>query len=189
MEAKKLLTIEDLLAYPDEHVELINGEIVKRPMARMEHGLAQSSLSDEMVSLKRKAGPGGWWIVTEASVRYNAHQCPSHDLAGWRKERVPNRPTGVMELIPDWVCEITSPGHERKDLFHNFLLLQRQRVPHYWIILPEDRTLIAYGLIDGKYAVIQTVEGGDGARLGQVRIPPFSELPIDLEYVFGEGAP
>ncbi|MEZ5447535.1 MAG: hypothetical protein R3E89_00345 [Thiolinea sp.] len=48
--------------------------------------------------------------MSEVSVRYSEHHCPTHDLAGWRKERVPNRPTGMMKIVPDWACEITSAG-------------------------------------------------------------------------------
>ena len=69
------------------------------------------------------------------------------------KERVPHRPTGIMKVIPDWVCEITSPGHERKDLFHHFILLQRIKVSYYWVISPENKTLLAYELVDEKYQV------------------------------------
>ena len=186
MKATKLKTIDDLAAWPDERVELIDGEIVKRPMARFEHGLAQSALSDEVQVLKRRIGPGGWWIVTEVSVLYSEHQCPSHDLAGWRKERVPNRPGGVMTIRPDWVCEILSPGHEKKDLFHHFMLLQRAEVPYYWVLSPEDKTLIAYALDDGSYRVIDSVECGKNSDPAKIRIPPFETVEIDLGYVFGE---
>ncbi|MFP4032072.1 MAG: Uma2 family endonuclease, partial [Desulfococcaceae bacterium] len=86
MEVPKLKTVADLLESDDERVELIDGEIVQRPMARSEHALIQSGLSDEILPFKRKSG-GGWWIMTEISVRYGEHQCPAHDLAGWRKER------------------------------------------------------------------------------------------------------
>ena len=86
MEALELLTVDDLFRAEDEDVELIDGEIVRRPMARFEHGLAQLALSDEVQVLRRRDGPGGWWIVTEISIQYSEHQCPSHDLAGWRKE-------------------------------------------------------------------------------------------------------
>lgn len=41
MEAYKRKTFDDLLASPEERVELINGEIVRRPMARSEHGIVQ----------------------------------------------------------------------------------------------------------------------------------------------------
>ncbi len=189
MEAKELRTelktVDDLLQSDDERVELINGEIVKRPMARSEHALIQSSISDEVSLFKRKDGLGGWWIMPEISVRYNEHQCPSHDLAGWRKERVPRRPSGIMNMIPDWVCEITSPGHERKDLFHNFMLLQRSKVSYYWVISPEDKALIAYRLVDGKYHVTFSVECRVEQDFAKARIPPFEEVEIDLSYVFG----
>ncbi|MGH8558065.1 MAG: Uma2 family endonuclease [Methylococcales bacterium] len=186
MEARKLATVDDLLQSADERVELINGEIVKRPMARSEHALIQSSISDEVSLFRRKDGLGGWWIMLEISVKYNEHQCPGHDLAGWRKERVPIRPTGIMNIIPDWVCEITSSGHERKDLFHNFMLLQRSKVSYYWVISPEDKTLIAYRLVDGKYHVTFSVECRFEQDIDKARIPPFEEVEFDLKYVFSD---
>lgn len=185
MKAKKLSTVEDLMQSEDERVELIDGEIVKRPMSRSEHALIQSSISDEVLFFKRKSGQGGWWIMTGISVEYNEHQCPSHDLAGWRKERVPHRPTGIMKVIPDWVCEITSPGHERKDLFHNFILLQRSKVSYYWVISPEDKTLIAYKLVEENYHVTFSVECREQKDFEKTRILPFEEVEIDLGYVFG----
>lgn len=186
MEAKKLKTVDDLAGLPEERVELIDGEIVKRPMARFEHGLAQSALSDEVQLLKRTTGPGGWWIVTEVSVQYSEHQCPTHDLAGWRKERAPDRPSGVMTLRPDWVCEILSPGHEKKDLLHLFMLLQRVEVPFYWVVSPEDKTLIAYALAGRGYRVIESIDCRRASARTKIRIPPFESLAIDLGYVFGE---
>jgi Uma2 family endonuclease len=187
LEAKRFKTVDDLMEAGEERIELINGDIVKRPMARSEHALVQSGISDEVAFYRRKGDPGGWWIMSEISVIYDEHQCPSHDLAGWRKERVPDRPTGMMNVIPDWVCEITSPGHERKDVFHLFMLLQRKKVPHYWLISPEDKTLIAYRLADETYRVAFSVECRSPEDFEKVRIPPFEEVEIDLRYVFGEG--
>jgi Uma2 family endonuclease len=181
----ELLTVDDLIQTAEERVELIDGEIVRRPMARSEHGLAQLALSDEVQLLKRRDGPGGWWIMSEISVRYSEHQCPSHDLAGWRKERVPERPSGIMTLAPDWVCEILSPGHERKDTVHHLLLLQRAAVPYYWILSPEDRTLIVYGLEGGAYRLCYSVAFRPGETPGRARIPPFESIEIDLPYLFG----
>ncbi len=186
MEALKLKTLDDLLLEPDERVELIDGEIVRRPMARSEHGVVQSRAIVELGPFDRTAGPSGWWIITEVSVSYELHQCPSHDIAGWRKERMPQRPRGVIDVPPDWVCEIVSPGHERKDTLKIFLLLQRHRVPFYWLIWPEDRTLIAYRLEDGGYRVIKTITGESIAEQPRVRIPPFDDVELDLAYILGE---
>ena len=181
MEAYKLSTIADLLESPEERVELIDGEIVRRPMARAEHGVVQYRAGVELGPVDRKSGPGGWWIITEISVNYELHQCPCHDLAGWRKQRMPERPRGVIELAPDWVCEIISPGHERKDTLTIFLLLQRHRVPFYWLIWPEDRTLVAYRLDGDHYRVIATL-----SEPVRARIQPFDEIELDLAYLLGD---
>ena len=50
----------------------------------------------ELQPLRRPTGPGRWWIATEISLLYEAHQCPSHDLVGWRRERLPERPSGIV---------------------------------------------------------------------------------------------
>jgi Uma2 family endonuclease len=184
MEARKLYTVADLLAEPDERVELIDGEIVRRPMARGEHGMAQGAAREELGTFNRKSGPGGWWIATEISVAYEAHQCPSHDLAGWRKERMPERPRGVIELTPDWVCEIVSPGHERKDTLTLLLLLQRHRVPYYWLIWPEDRTLVVYALEGDTYRIVATLTAPDDTA-EPVKLPPFEATAIDVGYILG----
>jgi Uma2 family endonuclease len=185
MEALKLKTLADLLDWPEERVELIDGDIVQRPMARMEHGFVQSNTVAELDRFRRTSGPGGWWIASEISVHYSAHQCPTHDLAGWRKERLPERPRGVVEIAPDWVCEIVSPGHERKDTLTLFLLLQRHQVPYYWLIWPEDRTLIAWQLDGGSYHVIASVTAPD-ADERKMRIPPFESVEIDVGYILGD---
>jgi Uma2 family endonuclease len=185
MEVFKLKTLDDLFDTPEERVELIDGAIVQRPMARMEHGLAQHRASVELGPFDHPSGPGGWWIASEISVHYTAHQCPTHDLAGWRKERLPERPRGVVEIAPDWVCEIVSPGHERKDTLTLFLLLQRHQVPFYWLIWPEDRTLIAFQLDGQSYRVIASVTLS-GPEEGKMRIPPFEAVEIDVGYILGD---
>ncbi len=86
-----------------------------------------------------------------------------------------------MEITPDWVCEIVSPGHESKDTVRNFNTLMRYKVPYYWLIWPEDEALIAYKLVEGKYLVIELIEGG-----GKVRVEPFEEVDFDLDYIFGK---
>ncbi|WP_243448513.1 Uma2 family endonuclease [Candidatus Thiosymbion oneisti] len=95
--------------------------------------------------------------------------------------------TAIRRMTPDWVCEITSPGHERKDLFHNFMLLQRNKVSYYWVISPEDKALIAYELVDEKYRVTLSVEYRVEKPFDKARIPPFEEVEIDLNYIFGDG--
>jgi Uma2 family endonuclease len=93
-----------------------------------------------------------------------------------------------MTLAPDWVCEILSPGHERKDTVHHLLLLQRAAVPYYWILSPEDRTLIVYALDGGSYRVCFSVAYRPPETPARARIPPFESIDIDLGYIFGESS-
>jgi Uma2 family endonuclease len=91
-----------------------------------------------------------------------------------------------VELTPDWVCEIVSPGNERKDTLTLLLLLQRRLVPYYWLIWPEERTLLAYGLDGVSYRIVANLTAaGPNAAPGteRVTIPPFEAAPIDLGYI------
>jgi Uma2 family endonuclease len=119
--------------------------------------------------------------LTEISVAYEAHECPSHDIAGWRRERLPRLPDGPIELRPDWVCEIVSPGHEKKDTRSIPLLLRRHGVPYYWLIWPEDRALIAYALDGGDWRVVASLKGADRAP-----VPPFDSVELDFGAVLGD---
>lgn len=184
MEAHKLKTIDDLMdaLKADERLELINGEIVKRPMARFEHGQVQFNLGDELGQLRRKgSGDGGWWFAAEVSVKYSEHQVPCHDMAGWRKERVPKKPSGVVTISPDWVCEIVSPGHISKDTVQILNILKDNKVPYYWIIDPEEKALTVYQFVEDGYKVIASIQ-----EQSKVRLEPFPELEFDLAYIFGD---
>lgn len=61
----------------------------------------------------------------------------------------------------------------------NRLVLQRHAVPYYWVISPEQRTLIAYRLVKGKYAIMLSAEHDE-----KLRIEPFAEIEFDLALVF-----
>ncbi|WP_295884747.1 Uma2 family endonuclease [uncultured Thiohalocapsa sp.] len=180
MEAVKLKTLEDLLLAPEEDVELIGGEIVRRPMTRASHAAVQGNARGELHAFTHGSGPGGWWILTEVSVAYEPHECPRHDLAGWRRERLPHLPDGIIDLPPDWVCEIVSPGHEKKDTLTLPLLLRRHRVPFYWLIWPEDRVLIAHRLEGEEWRVIATLKDTASGR-----VPPFEAMALNLGDILG----
>ncbi|WP_242475388.1 hypothetical protein [Thiohalocapsa halophila] len=44
------------------------------------------------------------------------------------------------------------------------MLLSRHRVPDYWIIWPENKTLIAYALDGEDWRMITTVQGSQRAH-------------------------
>lgn len=186
MDAKKLATVEDLLLVPeDQRVELINGEVIYHSQPLPRHGRAQAALGGLLNPFDRKGGgdgPGGWWILTEAGVRYSVHTACIHDLAGWRRERMPELlDEHYVPIIPDWVCEILSPSNRSHDLVRKKAILHQAQVPHYWIIDPIDKTISVHRWqSDGYVNIINCVAGE------RVKLPPFEAVEVDVSYLLGE---
>lgn len=183
--ARKRLTAEALRALDEDvHAEIIDGELVIEAMARFEHGDAQSSISSEIKSRFGGQGPpgaGGWWIATEVTVEYSAHQVYCHDVAGWRKSRVASRPTGSpVKTRPDWVCEILSTNR-RKDLVEKRENLHAAGVGHDWIVDLDASLLTVLRHHADAFLVVQTVSPGQRARL-----EPFDAVELEVARLFGD---
>lgn len=177
-------TIDDLYAYPeDAPIELIDGVISERAAPRPRHGRSQKrigAITDIYDRNPSDYDPGGWWIFTEVDVRYNQHNCPTHDLAGWKRERLVEIPDGVIEIPPDWVCEILSPTHIKRDTVEKFRLLQQCQVPWYWIIDPDQQMITVYEFQPNQhYGVSTIVQSGETANL-----EPFTEVEFEVSSIF-----
>ena len=62
------------------------------------------------------------------------------DLAGWRRERMPEVPdAAAFELPPDWVCEVLSASTAAMDRADKMPLYARAHVRHVWLIDPFSR--------------------------------------------------
>ena len=59
---------------------------------------------------------------------------------------------------PDFIIEITSPSTDRKDKFVKYHKYLQARVPEYWIIDPENRTVSVFILDNGRY--MHSIFGG-----------------------------
>ncbi len=168
----------------EEHAEIIDGQLVRETMTSFEHGDAQVSLGGELKSRFRGDGPsggGGWWIATEVDVLYAETQIFRHDAAGWRKSRIPKRPSGPrVTIAPDWVCEILSTNRN-KDLVDKRRVLHEQKVPHYWILDLEAPLLSVLRYHPDGYLIVATVAPGERARL-----EPFDAIELDVEKLFGD---
>jgi Uma2 family endonuclease len=81
---------------------------------------------------------------------------------------------------PDMVIEILSPSSFRQDRFVKFLKYQEAGVREYWIVDPEDQTVFAHVLHDGKY--FTNAYGNTGA----VPVHVLDGCTIDLAEVFAE---
>jgi Uma2 family endonuclease len=81
---------------------------------------------------------------------------------------------------PDFVIEILSPSSLRTDKITKFNQYLNAGVREYWIVDPNDKTVAAHVLINGKYTT--TYYGSDSA----VPVHVLEGCVIDLEAVFAE---
>jgi Uma2 family endonuclease len=182
--ARRLATWEDLLATPDDgrtH-EILSGQIEGLPRPLPRHGRSQGQLYARLSGPfdPGEGGPGAWWLIIEPDVRLSPHDIVAPDLAGWRRERVPDFPeTRPIDLAPDWVCEIVSPRDGGRDRVRKADLYLRSSVPFYWILDPTERTLEAFAARDGAWLRLGAWADDDSPR-----IPPFEAIEIDVGGLF-----
>lgn len=181
-----LATADDLAALPEGHrTEVIGGALVQKAGPSFEHGDAQSSIAELLKPpfQRGRGGPGGWWIATEVEVELAAHDVYLPDVAGWRRERVLERPRGRPICIrPDWVCEVLSVSNALNDLGVKLAAYHRAGVEHYWVVDPERETLKVFRSTSEGY-----VEALRAGRADVGPAEPFEALELRVGDLFGDG--
>ncbi|RTZ71641.1 MAG: Uma2 family endonuclease [Gammaproteobacteria bacterium] len=175
---EKPASYEDLLGVPGNLVaEIIHGHLYTSPRPAPRHARAASSLGAKInppFDLGDN-GPGGWWILDEPELHLDEDVFVP-DLAGWRRERMPQLPdTAWFELPPDWICEVLSPSTERIDRAEKMPRYAHHGVKWLWLVDPDIKTLEAFELHDGQWLLLETL-----ADDAMVRLPPFdaAEFPL-----------
>lgn len=175
---RKPATFDDLVLRGDpDRLEIIHGEVVEKAVPSPEHSFAEAKLVASVDPFNRKPGgngPGGWWIFTEIHVSYPHGEVYCHDCAGWRRDRIATRPAGwPVRNRPHWVAEILSPKHERRDIVDKAFVLHAAEVPHYWIIDPEEQSLLVQRWSREGYVVVLRAVAGE-----TVRAEPFDAIEL-----------
>lgn len=180
-------TPSDLLARADrDRLELVGGELMPKVAPTAEHGRGQGATVKSLGRrFDRKPGgrwPGGWWFATETHVQYAGGAVFCHDLVGWRRDRVPEFPTGfAVRIRPDWVCEVLSPRNEKRDFVDKPRALHAAEVPHYWILDAQEKLLIVHRWSQDGYTMVLSA-GADET----VRAEPFDAVELRVAVLFGD---
>jgi Uma2 family endonuclease len=176
-------TYEDLCALP-EHVvgEIIDGELVVSPRPAARHASASSMLGAELLGTfgrGNRGGPGGWVILDEPELHV-VGQVMVPDLAGWRRERMPQVPdVPYFELAPDWLCEVLSPSTAARDRTRKMRHYLRAGVGHVWLVDPGLQTLEVFRLDGETWRLVMSAAGDT-----KVRAEPFDAAELDLAVVW-----
>jgi Uma2 family endonuclease len=188
MSTPKNATAEDLrrLHGEDARYEIIHGVIVPKVAPRPVHSAAQTySLAALTRRFDRRVGgkwPGGWWLRHELHVEYETGELFCHDACGFRRDQhavIPNE--WPVQIRPDWVCEALSPGHLKRDRVDKWAVLFRARVPHYWIVNPEEKILEVNRWTPEGYVCVLTASSGD-----LIRAEPFDSVELRAAVLFGD---
>ncbi|WP_375584301.1 Uma2 family endonuclease [Cyclobacterium xiamenense] len=82
---------------------------------------------------------------------------------------------------PDLIVESLSPGNNKKEIQLKYEVYETSGVKEYWLVHPDERTLLIYTLESGKYRPSRLFTFGDWVR--SLALPGFE---LDLDEVFGE---
>jgi Uma2 family endonuclease len=154
--------------------------VMSRPHPR--HQRAMKGLLNALSARDADVGGSGWWILGEVEVRFPGGRLLVPDILGYRTERLPELPDeNPLTIIPDWCCEIVSPGSVRDDRLKKLRIYAAHGVPWTWIVDPDARTVECYEAADHLPRQAVVAQAGETAAL-----PPF-DLPVVIDQLWGAG--
>jgi len=184
-------TRADVDALPPHVVgEILAGELVVSPRPALPHANATSVLGALLNTAFQLGigGPGGWWIIDEPELSLGIdprYDPVVPDIAGWRRDATPYLPVApVHSQVPAWVCEVISPGTQRRDRILKVPFYARAGVRHVWLVDPIAETLEVLRL-DGAHYLLAAAYGGAEV----VQAEPFQALALPLGALWDRGEP
>jgi len=160
--------------------------LVSRPVGSRSatlHAYAASQLGAELIATygagRGSSSASAWMLLSGLEIHLGSSVL-APDLLGWRRERLP-RPwdTRPIDVVPDWICEVTSPSNGRHDRLVKARLYAERGVPAVWLVDPDLRVLEALALERGRW--VDAGRHGDG---DVARIPPFDAIELDVGRLF-----
>lgn len=82
---------------------------------------------------------------------------------------------------PDIVVEILSPSNSTKELKNKYDVYEEAGVKEYWVVFPQEKTMLVYTLTDSKFISSKLMVAGD--IITSSVLPGFT---MDLTELFGE---
>lgn len=184
----KRAAYDDVLrAPPGMTAEVLDGELHLLPRPRRSHLRTASGLGAFLFGAFQAGvgGPGGWTILHEPELHLGAEpDIVVPDLGGWRTGRLVDDEEvdePFITVVPDWVCEILSPGTLRVDRMKKMPIYAREQVGHVWLVDPREHTVEVFRHDGRGYALVGTY-GGDDA----VRAEPFEAAEIPPAFLWGK---
>jgi len=175
---KRPATYADLEAVPDHLVaEIIDGVLVTRHHGYLAPACARTMLSFNLrtLSQKRSAPDAPWQIVTLPELHLG-RDVVVPELAAWSVARLPYLTDELVDIAPDWACELTSDGSGMNPALPEKIELYRSvGVRFMWIVNLRPASVAAFENDAGRWTKIGNWNAAD-----TVRAPPFDAISFSL---------
>jgi Uma2 family endonuclease len=143
----EVLTGEHLLAMGDiGPCELVDGKVVPMTPTGGEHARIEAALGLELALFVRQRQVG-WVLGGEVGIftRRDPDRVRGADLAFISRQRAPDGPPkGFLEVGPELVVEIISPGDRWQEVQQKLAEYFALGVEQVWVVEPENRALLVY---------------------------------------------
>lgn len=139
--------------------ELLEGELVMTPSPRTVHQRVAFRLA---VLLDGAVGEGVEVLPAPIDVHLSARTVLQPDVVVVRTDQLVDE--GVTGA-PVLAVEVLSPSTRRRDLQAKPELLERSGCAHYWVVDPDEVSLRAWSLTEGRYVLRVHAVGDDEVRL------------------------
>ncbi|KAA2266190.1 Uma2 family endonuclease [Solihabitans fulvus] len=166
------LTVDDLETLPDDghRYELIDGMLLVSPAPGTRH---QKVVLQTAFRLEQVCPDDLHVLAAPYAVRPSNTVELQPDVLVARDEDLTDR---LLPVAPVLAVEVLSPSSALSDLNYKKAAYQRLGVPSYWVIDPQEPTLVVFELDeDGRYELVAEVKDQDAfeaTRPFPVRIVP-----------------
>lgn len=145
------LSADKYLDLPDDgfKYQVLNGIVVVSPRPTPGHQLLLGELIGQLGVLTRR--PPIARAYADIDVRFDFDLVYRPDIVVIRRDRIPKTPKRI-DIVPDLIVEILSPGSEAMDQRTKFADYERYGVQEYWIVeVAPVLAVRAFTLTGGRY--------------------------------------
>jgi Uma2 family endonuclease len=168
----------DLERWPEDgrRYELYNGEVFEIPSPILLHQFVLGRLYLALSAYVQVHG--GSVFVAPLDIVLTDYDVVQPDVLLFMAERehLLDMYT-VTRHAPDLAVEILSPSTARNDRGRKLRLLERHRVPEYWLVDPDAPSVEVYRLSDARLVLAGTARGDEPTLLPELDLRPSALLP------------
>lgn len=164
------MSYDEYLALPEGmRAEWVDGEVVVTPPPSFQHQIASRRISRRL-----EASLPDLIVVDAVGVELPGSRVRIPDVVA--VTRVPDGP--CVTDAPVIALEVLSPSTRSEDLVRKSTEYLAAGVSQYWVVDPEDRSIVVYRSGSGGWEPHAHVD--DRGPTTVVPVPPYGEVPLDL---------